>query len=280
MNNEVNPLRQFYRTEKVWVSLPSDGNFYEDGVLELNSNKELGVFPMTAADEVLFKNPDALLSGDAIKRTIISCVPGVKKVESLLANDVDTLIVAIRHASYGDELDVSSECPECFTENKFALSIDSTLTSSDTLEESYPVNLDSGVTVFLKPYTFTDKAFEQSNTVKNIDSPALDEKAKFKLLGDSISSMAKMSFDLISNCIMRVYKEDGENTIDVTNKKHIKEFAADMARADIKKINDEIEKINGIGINKDFEATCEKCEHKWTVPIDFNPATFFTDSLQ
>jgi len=285
MSNESNPLRQFYRTEKLWISLPSDGNFYDD-VLELNSNNEIGIFSMTAADEVLFKNPDALLSGDAIKRTIQSCVPGIKKVEALLSNDVDTLIVAIRHASFGDSLDVVSACPECGVESTFSLPIEETLSSADKLDKEYPINLDSGVTVFIKPHTFADnliaisKSFEQNNIIKNVENPSFDENQKIKMLGQSIDTLAKMNFDLVGNCVMRVYKDDGEDGIDVTNVKHIKEFIKNIGRGDIKKIQNKLEEINNIGINKEFEATCEKCEYTWNVPIDFNPTTFFTDSLQ
>lgn len=289
MSNNVNPLQQFYRTEKLYVSLPSGGKFYEDGVVELTEEGEIGIRPMTAADEVLFKNPDALLNGKAIKDVILSCVPSVKKVEALLTNDIDTIVVAIRHASYGDVLDITSDCPKCGEENKFGLSMDNTLESAENLEESYPVNIDNGLTAFIRPYNFANsmlaikKAFEQNNAVKNVENPSFTEEQKLKMLGDSVDVLSKLNFELVAKCIMRVYKEGAtdDETIDVTNEKHIADFAKNIGRDDIKKIQSRLEEINNIGIKKDFNGTCtnEECKHKWDIPIDFNPATFFTESL-
>ena len=283
----TNPLQQFYRQEKVFVTLPSGGKFYDEGVVDLNEDGEVGVRPMTAADEVLFKNPDALLSGKAIKDVIKSCVPAVKNVNELLTNDIDTLVVAIRHASYGDELDITADCPECSTKNTYQLSTDNTLASADKLEESYPVNISNGLTAFIRPYNFENslvaikKAFEQNNAMKQIENPGFTEEQKLKLLGDSLDSLSTLNFKLIARCIMRVYKEgsNDEETIDVTNSSHIEEFTKNIGRDDIQKIQSKLEDINKVGIKKEFNATCEKCEHTWEVPIDFNPATFFTESL-
>jgi len=287
MNKEVNPLQQFYRTEKMYVKLPSGGNFYEKDIIDLTDDGEVGIRSMTAADEVLFKNPDALLNGKAIKDVIKSCVPSVKDVDKLLTNDIDTLVVAIRHASFGDELDIISECPECEKENTFALSMENTLSRTDYLDDSYPVNLNNGLTAFIRPYNFENsmisikKSFEQNNAIKNIENPGFNEEQKLKLLGDSVDVLSELNFKLVAKCVMRIIKEgeSEEDSIDVTNQKHINDFIKNINRNDVKKIQDELERINNIGIKKDFNATCEHCGHKWDVPIDFNPATFFIESL-
>lgn len=285
-NTNNNPLAQFYRVEKLYVSLPSGGNFYAPGVVALNDDDEVGIKAMTAADEVLFRNPDALLNGEAIKHVITSCVPQVNKPELLLTNDIDTLITAIRHASYGDELEVNADCPNCKHENKFSLSMELTLSTAEKLEESYPVNLSMGLTAYIRPYTFTEsskaikKSFEQNNVVKSLENPSFSEEQKMKILGSSIDKLSKLSFELVSNSVQRIYGNINDNEIDVTDRKHIDEFISNVGREDAKKIQDKIEKINSIGIKKEFGAKCSECNHEWEVPIDFNPATFFTASLQ
>ena len=283
----TNPLEQFYRKEQTYIPIPSNGNFYDDGVIELNDANEVGIRPMTAADEVLFKNPDALLNGSAVKDVIKSCVPAVKDVDKLLTNDVDTLIVAIRHASYGNELDVSVACPECNHEGTFSLSMDMTLESSTKLDESYPVNLSNELTAFIRPYTYKEsliairKTFEQNNVIKSVEDPSLSEEQKLKIVGSTIESLSKLNFDLVSHCVLKIYRsgETDEDEINVTDNKYISDFINNINRGDIKKIQDKLEEINNIGIKKEFTAKCEKCEHSWEVPIDFNPATFFTESL-
>lgn len=287
MSKNQNPLSQFYRVEKIYVTLPSGGKFYDDpNVVILNDDGEVGIKAMTAADEVLFRNPDALLNGEAIRKVISSCVPQVNKPEKLLSNDIDTLITAIRHASYGDQLDVEAPCPNCSHKNKFGLSIESTLSSSDKLAESYPINLSMGPTVYVRPYTFTEsckaikKSFEQKNVVKHLEDPDISEEQKMTIIGSSISNLADMSFELVRDSVIKICGEfEGEEFV-VTDRNQINEFISNTGRDDAKKIQDKIEEINAIGIKKEFDAKCSECGTEWSVPIDFNPATFFTESLR
>jgi len=282
-----NPLQQFYRREKLYVPLPSNGKFYDDGVVELTSDGEVGVMPMTAADEILFKNPDMLLNGEAVKRVIASCVPAVKKPEMLLSNDVDTLIIAIRHASFGDTLDVVADCPKCDHENTFALSMENTLSQVEKLEESYPIKILDSVVVYVRPYNFSEslksikKSFEQSNALKHLENPSLSEEQKLKMIGQSVDILAKLNFDLVADAIIKI-EAPGDNgeTVTVTDRQIIKDFIANIGRDEANKVQSKIEEINNIGIKKEFTGTCQKCSESWDIPIDFNPATFFTESLQ
>ena len=53
-----NPLSGFFRTPKIYTKLPSLGRYYTDDVIDLSDTGELAVYPMTAKDEVILKNPD------------------------------------------------------------------------------------------------------------------------------------------------------------------------------------------------------------------------------
>ena len=52
---ENNPLQKYYRQPKIYLDLPSKGNFYPKGAIEGDPSK-LPVFGMTAMDEIMFKN--------------------------------------------------------------------------------------------------------------------------------------------------------------------------------------------------------------------------------
>ena len=54
-NIEQNPLRKQFRQPKMYTQLPSRGNFYPDGVLDMPETGELPVFAMTAKDELIIK---------------------------------------------------------------------------------------------------------------------------------------------------------------------------------------------------------------------------------
>ena len=61
MTQNTNPLVDFYRNPKLYVALPSGAGHYSEDIIEMPDVGELPVYPMTAKDEILTKNPDALL---------------------------------------------------------------------------------------------------------------------------------------------------------------------------------------------------------------------------
>src|SRR5262245_57949682 len=95
---DTNPLLRYTRKEKIYIKLPSDGN-YPAGVVDMSTNNELGVQAMTAADQIALRNPDGLLNGQAIANVIKSCCPGVKKPEKMIASDINAILLGIRHAT-------------------------------------------------------------------------------------------------------------------------------------------------------------------------------------
>ena len=78
MSNNTNPLAGHFRTPKLYTGLPSGGKFYGDDVLEMPTSGEVPVFPMTAKDEIMLKNPDALLNGEAVASVLMCCIPAIK----------------------------------------------------------------------------------------------------------------------------------------------------------------------------------------------------------
>ena len=77
MTNKTNPLAAHFRQPKLYMKLPSGGLFNTKENLDMPDSNEIAIFPMTAKDEILMKNPDALLNGEAVLQVIKSCVPSV-----------------------------------------------------------------------------------------------------------------------------------------------------------------------------------------------------------
>lgn len=278
--HQVNPLQKFYRREKLYVKLPSRGNFYRQGVVEFNEDQELGILPMTAADEIVLKNPDALLTGKAVADVIKSCVPGVKDPRKLLACDLDVLMIAVRRASYGEESMMTVACPKCEAENTYALDLDQLINSTDTLAENYEVVLPSNLTVFVMPGTFetmvkqNKAAFENAKAQRALGTATLSDEAAMKLLSSAFSSLTKLNFEIIYEAIVKVVYTDAAGPVEVTDKKHIKDFIQNIDRADVDLIEAKIQEVNKVGIAKTMPATCTSCGHKWDARIEFNPVNF------
>lgn len=282
MNTHHNPLSAYFRTPKHFITLPSKGKHYQDGVLELSDHGEIGILPMTAKDELLFQTPDALLNGETLKQVIKSCAIGVKKPEKLLNNDIEAILIAIKHASFGDELTLASECPECGHENSYGLSITESLSSMKYLDDHYIVNMESGVSVFLAPYTFESQlkmaksAFEEDKLLKNIGNPNLSEEEQLRMISNAVRTMSSITFELMLNCVEKICMEsDG---VEVVEKQFIEEYLQNISTEESHIIQEQIKEINNIGIKKIYHVSCGKCNHEWDQELDINPTDFFTKS--
>ena len=65
-----NPLQQYFRQPAIYLRLPSNGEFYPPGSIDMPVNKEIPIFPMTAIDEITYRTPDALFNGTAVVNVI------------------------------------------------------------------------------------------------------------------------------------------------------------------------------------------------------------------
>ena len=152
MSNTPNPLSGYFRSPKLYVKLPTGGKFYTKDVVEYPDAGELPVFPMTAKDEIIMKNPDALLNGEAVTQLITSCVPNVKDVRKMISNDVDVLLVAIQGATNGDDIEVNAQCPTCQETVTGIASVEGAIETMVELEDVYDVPTTSGLSIKIKPF--------------------------------------------------------------------------------------------------------------------------------
>ena len=118
-----NPLTQYFRQPAIYVKLPSNGQHYPEAALKMPANNELPVYPMTAIDEITYRTPDALFNGNAVVNVIKSCIPSIQDPWAIPAMDVDTILVAIRIASYGHTMEISTSCPHCQHEADYGLDL-------------------------------------------------------------------------------------------------------------------------------------------------------------
>ena len=279
--SNVNPLSQFYRVPRATVSLPSRGAFYDDGVIELGEEAEISLLPMTAADESILKNPDALLNGEAVMSVIRSCAPAVRSPRKLFSCDVDALLVGIRAASYGASNEINTVCPACAAENSYTVDLEALLEMAEPLESRYDVVLSSGVSVAVNPSTFDavikqQRAyFEGTKLDRSLKDPSVTDEVRLKLFSESFNRLTKLNFELILDSIQSVTMTNAEgHEVVVTDRKHISEFLRNIEGSDVKRIEDKLTSINSHGVKKSLDAVCRNCGHGWQVPIEYNDTNF------
>ena len=278
--DQSNPLAKYFRRPGVHIKLPTNGRFFDEGELELSISGELAVYPMTAADEITLKNPDMLLNGDALERLFKSCVPGIKVPRKLSIPDMDVILLAIKLASYGEELPVAAECPKCKTKVELEVGIRPLLDNVSDVPESTDLRINDEVVLALRPYDFESKtilemaAFEERQLYRFlVGNETMTELERGRKFNESFDRFANLNLDLIARCVISVNTPDGQ----VSEYEFIKEFIRNLDKKSVGKITETIKQLGDAGIDNSIELTCpsDECKHVWQTDLIFDPANFF-----
>jgi hypothetical protein len=271
-----NPLAKYFRQPGLSCRLPSRGNFQDKGNITFTATGEVNVMPMRAADELLLKSPDALMSGLAIEKVIASCVE-VRDVMQLPTQDIDTLLLAIRSATYGPMMGISAVCPECEAENEYEVDISHVLDTIVELEEEYVVRLDDAIVVYLRPFNFHNStqaslvAFQEARKVQMADNDHTSDEEKQRQLNSSYERINVMNVQMVADCVQKVVVPEGE----IVDRLHISEFIHNVQKKWVGMLEDKLKNINDAGVNKTHPVACTACNHEWETTVDFDPASFF-----
>lgn len=284
MTQNDNPLQGFYRSPKLYVGLPTQGIYYDETVVDLPENRELAVYSMTARDEMIMKNPDALLNGEAVAQVIQSCVPQVKAPRQMISNDVETLLVAIQSATHGDEMDITSTCPECNSTVSAVASIADALETMQVVEQHYVLETSSGLDIEVRPYSYESSVkagianFQSTRSLQGIGA-ITDEMAQLSAFNESFVKLSALNFDLMVDSVSTIAGTDpeGEDFV-VRDRGAIREFMENCESDVGHAIQDKISEINAIGVNKTMMMECANCEHQFTHEVGFDPVNFFIAS--
>lgn len=272
-----NPLSSFFRQPKIYVSLPSKGEFYPEGALNKTSNNEYPVYAMTARDELLFKTPDALMNGIATKEVINSCMPNILDPWKIPSLDVDAVLSAIRIATYGEEMEVTVRCPSCENVNDAIVDLRTVLDRLNQIKFETKIEIGNQMIVYLRPMTYEEitktalKAFEHQRIFQVVNDDSISEQEKLKIFQESFIKLTDLTIDTAVNCITRI--ESAAGTTD--NPDYIKEFLQKTDKSVFDQINTAVSKTRETGNLSSFHSKCQKCEHEWDVELTMDQSDFF-----
>lgn len=196
------PLKKYRRQPKLFIDLPSKGNFYPQGAVYNDTFTQLAVFSMTPSDDILFKTPDALITGNATANTITSCIPSILDPWSVPSIDIDTLLVSIRLATYGPDISVSSTCPHCKNENTYDIPLQSFIDHFNSLEYNDTLKVDDFV-IKTRPLTYKEYTENQKQIVAfqralNIQAPSIeDEKQRNEYQENVVKQIAEANLKIM-----------------------------------------------------------------------------------
>ena len=285
-------LLEYKRRETIFITLPSQAKSYSPGQVILAPSGELGIKPMTTADQITLSNPESLISGDATVKIIESCVPGINDPSHLLSPDIEAIYAGIRLATYGENTEIEVNCPKCEKHHAFDMPIRYSLENMTFLPEDPKVTVEvknnSGeldkLEVYVRPYTLVEATkdanikFQQSKAAQVLfeDDVSMEDDLKKTRFYTSLQNIAEETVKLVSACIVKIQDPDTLDEFDLEDQPLILEWINNLPASEAEKITKLVETLNtGYGIKKELTITCDGCAHEWTTQINFDPTNFF-----
>ena len=272
----MNPLSQYFRQPAIYIKLPSQGNYYPEGAIEMPQNGEVPVLPMTAIDEITYRTPDALFSGQAVINVIQSCVPAIKDAWAIPSIDIDTILVGIRIASYGHDMTFSTTCPSCQNEDEYGVDLRTVLDRMKKPDYTTPIK-QGDIEIYFRPMTYKNLSdnnkiqFDEQRIFQSLTTDGSVDNTQLTAMSDALKRMTEMTVSALSQSIMTIKTP----TAMVTEQEYISEF---MKNCDSKLFN----LIQNYVVEHKAEAemqpimiNCNACQHEYQQSITLDMSNFF-----
>lgn len=223
-----NPLKKYFRQPKLYIKLPSGGRFYPKETLETTENMEFPVYAMTARDEIALKTPDALLNGQSTVDVIQSCMPNIKNAWMIPSIDIDAILIAIRIATYGEQIDVDVSIPNTNITKTYTTDLRLALDKVSEAAYDTEIKINNDITAFVRPITYQEftkssiATLEQQRIFNIVNDQALEEHQKVEQFNKSFKALTEINMSAIVNGINKIVTPDGE----VTDSAYISEFVS------------------------------------------------------
>lgn len=271
-----NPLKQYFRRPGVYIKLPSGGFGYNPQDVDLPENGELPVYPMTAIDEITSRTPDALFNGSAIIEIIKSCVPNIKNPWAINSIDLDPILVAIRTATHGNEMDMEVTCPSCDEVSKFGVNLSAILAGFKPGDYQTPLKLSDEISIKFKPLSYREtndanmKQFQIQKTLQTI--LAMEESdTKSERVQELMKAINQLATELIGATIEYIKAP----TATVIDKEFIIEFLTNVDKVSYDTIRDHSITLRESTTNKPLDIKCPNCSHEFKQGFSINATDFF-----
>ena len=283
MTENANPLNKYFRQPALYVSLPSNTE-YPPHVVTPSQTGELGVMPMTAKDEIRFKTPDALMNGQGVVDVIQSCCPEIKDAWQIKSYDLDTILIAIRIATYGETMDMSFTVPGANETVSHSVNLPALLDQIKNGQITSEVVLKEGLKINVRPLTYKDmtqaslQTFQQQKMYAAVQDSQMSDDEKSSRFNDAFKKLTDLNEGILLKNMQSIQMQDGT---EISDPVHIKEFVDKANASLIKDIETQIMQLRSQGAVKPLKLKATEEQIKkgapatYEVPVTFDNANFF-----
>lgn len=283
MTENTNPLNKYFRQAAIHITLPSNGD-YPPHVVTPSATGEFPVMPMTAKDEIKFKTPDALMNGQGVVDVIQSCIPNIKDAWQIKSHDVDTILIAIRIATYGETMDLQFNVPTINEQVTHTINLPATLDQIRQEKIQNTITLKDGLIVETRPLTYRDmtqtslQTFQQQKMYSSVQSSDISDEEKVKRFDESFKALTELNSKVLLKNISKITTPEGS---EVSDPAQIKEFVDNANATLITELQDALAVVRVQGSVKPLTLKGTEDQIKrgapatYQVPVTFDTANFF-----
>ena len=283
VTNPNNPLTKYFRQAKIFIRLPSKGRFYPPGTIEIPESEEFAVYPMTAKDELMFKTPDALINGESVVQVIKSCIPNIKDPWKMPSIDSDAVLIAIRLATYGEKMEITTKLPVTGEFRDFEIDLRALLDQMAEFEYESFLQINPEITIELRPSTYKEftktslKTFEEQRILRLVDDDTITDENKLQAFSNSFKKLTDLTINMVVESIVSIDTPDGK----VTNRDFIIDFFNNSDKSMFDMILKHLEKmksgssIKPLKIISSPEDIASGIPAEYEIPITFDQSNFF-----
>jgi len=272
--NPTNPLQRYYRQPKIYISLPSKGLYYDEGAFHGDYNN-VPIFGMNGMDEIMYKTPDALFTGEATTKVIESCCPFIKDASRMPTLDVDSIVTAIRIATFGEMLTVNHSCPNCANEDSFEIDLKVFLDYFSSLTFDNKIQVGE-LLVTLKPLSYQEltevniENFKLQKMLRQVqDMPSEEDQQKQVDL--VYKNLADIQTQLFIKSIESVQIPEG--VVDQVD--FISDWVKNSDRLLYEKIKEKLESNKNKWQTPPQPVKCSACGTEDTISVNLDQSNFF-----
>ena len=275
----ANPLKQYFRQPAVFIRLPSNGQHWPKNSINMPANGELPVMAMTTMDEITYRTPDALFNGNAVVSVIQSCIPNILDAWQIPNTDLDTILIAIRIATYGHTIDVSSVCPACSTENDYGVDLRNIMDRVKAPDYSRGFKL-GDLEIWFKPMTYQEVnannllQFEDQKTLQMIQSGEMSDEDRLKTMGEMLKKLTAITTQALCQSIAVIRTP----TAQVDENQHIQEWLGNCDRHTFNQVRDHVVELRKASELQPLHVKCTNCNHEYDQQFTLDMTTFFADA--
>jgi hypothetical protein len=274
----ANPLLAHFRQPAIYYKLPSLGAFWPTNSIDLPTNSDIPIYPMTAKDEITLRTPDALLNGQGVIDVIHSCCPNIKNAWNMPSVDVDALLIAIRIASYGNAMTMDTKCPHCNEENTYEADLSQLLDGIICPDYNELVKFHN-IQIKLKPQEYSSINatnqinYEQQRVLNTLGQEGIDDETRLAEYKKHMQRIVDLNVKILVDSTE--YIEILDSHTRVSNTDHVQEYYQNCEAEICKIVRARLDKIGQEGAIPPMPAECQSCNTGYNVPLIFDYANFF-----